>query len=252
MGDITDALIYTQIKNNLTTSNYSNYQNLLIINNTSNDTINNVLSETTLKKGCCAAKYSTEYPDKYETEVYMIDSEAPYRIQKVAFNTNLCDKVPDYVNGSEKCSKFKSLYCENSNYLYKNDNNTSPWNEYSKYCNNYTLKSNLSQDSLKNEVEIAKQNNPNFNPNPSGNTDPSRNTDSSGNTDPSGNKPPSSFSGIDQNTMMIGGVIFFSIIVIIIIVVVIMSRKKKSTNDTSLSNDNTSSFNNNQQYSDNQ
>lgn len=142
MSNIIDALVYTGIKNNLNKSNYKGYNALKTkINTTSDDDLNKILSNTTLKKACCNAKKKFGSDDIYQTTLPVIDPEGkmPYILKTIDVPKSVCDSNNVQI-GSDDCQKFQTLYCENSNYLY---NILTPhidiFNDYSPYCSEYKL-----------------------------------------------------------------------------------------------------------------
>jgi hypothetical protein len=154
MNNITDALVYTTIKNNLTPQNFTKYNELLKkLDKTDNNELNIILSNTTIKKGCCDAVESLSDKNKYETIVHYIDGKNPYGKKTVTFDKSICEKEGYYKN-TKKCSDFKTLYCENSKLLYDNDDiNIEGWNTYSKYCINYVF---IEPEIIKKEDAIDK------------------------------------------------------------------------------------------------
>ena len=67
-NNIIDALVYSEIKNNLTPSNFSLYDNLKNSIRT-NDSFDSILSKTTIKKGCCSGLQSQTDPNSYSIGV---------------------------------------------------------------------------------------------------------------------------------------------------------------------------------------
>ena len=50
----------------------------------------------------------------------------------------MCEEYKIY-NTQKSCEDFKTLYCENSNFLFNKDNKTEPWMSFSDYCTGYTI-----------------------------------------------------------------------------------------------------------------
>jgi len=150
MNNITDALVYTQIKNNLTPLNFKQYNELLLSIGAINDKeLNEILSLTTIKKGCCEAKSPFNDDTKYQTTIYKINNKVPYTKKTVRFDKSICNDI-NYLKNNKKCSDFNKLYCENSKYLYDRDTKKiEPWKLYSNYCKDYKFINELSDDSQK-------------------------------------------------------------------------------------------------------
>lgn len=142
MSNIIDALVYAGIKNNLNNSNYKGYSALKTkINTTSDDDLNKILSNTTIKKACCNAKKKFGSDDIFQTSLPIIDPEGkmPYILKTIDVPKSLCDSNNIQID-SDDCQKFQTLYCENSNYLY---NILTPridiFSDYSPFCSEYKL-----------------------------------------------------------------------------------------------------------------
>lgn len=138
MNNITDALVYSQINNNLTPQNFTAYNELLSILGKSNkNELDEILSNTVIKKGCCEAVSPLNDSSKYETTIYSFDEKNPYKKKKVTFDKSICD-IEKYYKGQKNCNDFRKLYCENSKFLYDNDDvNIEDWGNYSTYCRTY-------------------------------------------------------------------------------------------------------------------
>lgn len=151
MNNITDALVYAEIKNNLFKNNYDKFDQLTSkIGLSSYSDLDKLLKSTIIKKGCCNAKESDDNPDTYDAEVYILDDINPYEKKIIKIDKKLCDKNNIYI-GNPTCSKFKTLYCENSKYLYNLDTFRESWKEYSDFCSNYTF---IEKPKVKSEYEI--------------------------------------------------------------------------------------------------
>ena len=152
MSNNMDILIYTELQNNLNNTNFKPYtalMNKLNVNN--NNDLNNILESTTLKKGCCEGKVNQYNPRLLDTTMHSFDASGNQRIKTLTFPSLLCDK--DYINIPEKCDKFKSLYCENSNFLYNQDPiKPQSWNNFSTFCSNYKF---IDQDDRDKRATLA-------------------------------------------------------------------------------------------------
>ena len=77
-NNVLDALIFTEIKNNLNKNNYPYFdtllQNLNIINGSGAE-LDNILTDTTIKKACCSVKNEV---DIFGDEVTEYDVDVPY------------------------------------------------------------------------------------------------------------------------------------------------------------------------------
>jgi len=142
MSNIIDALVYAGIKNNLNNSNYKGYSALKTkINTTSDDDLNKILSNTTIKKACCNAKKKFGSDDIFQTSLPIIDPEGkmPYILKTIDVPKSICDSNNIEI-GTADCQQFKTLYCENSNYLYKIlTPRIDIFSDYSPYCSEYKL-----------------------------------------------------------------------------------------------------------------
>lgn len=142
MSNNIDALVYAGIKNNLNNSNYKGFSALKTkINTTSNDDLNKILSNTTIKKACCNAKPKFGSDDIFQTSLPIIDPEGkmPYILKTIDVPKSVCDSNNIQI-GSDDCQKFQTLYCENSNYLYKIlTQHIDVFSDYSPYCSEYKL-----------------------------------------------------------------------------------------------------------------
>ena len=141
MSDLIDALVYTSIKNNLNSSNYKAY-NLLKnkINISSNDDINNLLSNTTIKKACCAAQKKRGSDDVYQTKIPILDpsGNSAYVLKTIDVPKSICD-TNSVISNSDDCNSFKMIYCENNNYLFQNSPKLDTYADYSPFCADYKL-----------------------------------------------------------------------------------------------------------------
>ncbi len=140
-NNIIDALIYTGIKNNLTKSNYPQYEIMLgkIGSADDQENLNRILENTTIKKACCAAKLPLGVNDKYETYIHVFDpSGQPYIKKRILVNKSMCEDYKIY-NSQKSCEDFRTLYCENSNYLFNKDQKKEAWMTFSDYCTGYTM-----------------------------------------------------------------------------------------------------------------
>ena len=276
-NNIIDALIYTGIKNNLTKTNYTPYDLLLtkIGSTDDQDRLNNILDYTTIKKACCAAKSPFGKSDKYETEIHVFDDtgKKPYIKKKILINKTLCEDYKIY-NTQKSCEDFKTLYCENSNFLFNKDNKTEPWMSFSDYCSGYSLiqppktSAQLATDkkqqdqitALKDQytnTSLGKTATPPTTTPPT--TTPPTTTPTTTKTDPSGapvktpptvidkynamnaNQPPPPPPAPapppkNNNMLIIGGVVVCCCCIIIIVAIILMTRKKgKSSKNATVS-----------------
>ncbi len=137
-----NALVYAEIENNLTSTNYPNYNYLLKgTGAASGNALNDILSKTTIKKACCAVSSSDD--GQYQVEVPIFDEKGNTKNYIVQIDKKMCDDLNIYPG--LVCEKFRTLYCENSNYLYRADNSSNDqWDSYSPFCSSYELIANKS------------------------------------------------------------------------------------------------------------
>jgi hypothetical protein len=253
-NNIIDALIYTGIKNNLTKSIYPQYDLLLTkIGSADNEeNLNRILENTTIKKACCAAKTPFAKNDKYETEIHVFDpSGKPYIKKKILINRNMCEDYKIY-NSQKSCEDFRTLYCENSNYLFNKDKKEEAWGSFSDYCTGYTLiqpqrtaTQIATEQKQQDQINVLKDQYASkaLGTSPSSPSSPSTSkTDASGNPvrtpptlidkynamTPPPSPPPRAAAAPQQNNnmLLIGGVVVCCCCIIIIIAIVFITKKK--------------------------
>lgn len=136
-----NPLIYATIKNNIPSKNLKDYNlTRALSNNASNDAntyLNNVLSNTSIKRACClntdASKQTLTIPVRIpmphnvntEDDINQTDELAyGYYDTQVSFPTSICDSLNDgngnnvqYKSGSGYCKAFSDVYCNNMKYL---------------------------------------------------------------------------------------------------------------------------------------
>lgn len=154
--NILDSLVYTEIKNNLKKSNYDNYDKLINILDICGNKLDDLLSFTTIKKACCQFnKSNNEDEDEYNTQVVMFNEKGETVIKSVYVNKKICEEKKIYSN-NPMCDDFKTLYCENSNFLYNSDKgNKKAWNDYSPYCKSYKLLQYRKDATTSNDSDIG-------------------------------------------------------------------------------------------------
>ncbi len=267
-NNIIDALIYTGIKNNLTKSNYPQYEIMLgkIGSADDQENLNRILENTTIKKACCAAKLPFGVNDKYETYIHVFDpSGQPYIKKRILIDKKMCEDYKIY-NSQKSCEDFRTLYCENSNYLFNKDQKKEAWGTFSDYCTGYTIlqppktaaqvaTEQRQQDqlnALKDQYASKSLGTPSSSSTtPSSTSTPK--TDASGNPvrtpptlidkynamtpPPSPPPPPPAPPAQNNNMLLIGGVVVCCCCIIIIIAIVFMTKKKGKNSKKNISSD---------------
>jgi hypothetical protein len=259
-NNIIDALIYTGIKNNLTKINYPQYEIMLgkIASADDQENLNRILENTTIKKACCNAKLPFGVNDKYETYIHVFDpSGQPYIKKRILIDKKMCEDYKIY-NSQKSCEDFRTLYCENSNYLFNKDQKKEAWGTFSDYCTGYTIlqppktaaqiaTEQRQQDqlnALKDQYASKALGTPSSSSTTPSSTSPSSTTsktDASGNpvrtpptlidkynamTPPPSPPPAAAPPAQNNNMLLIGGVVVCCCCIVIIIVIVFMMKKK--------------------------
>lgn len=250
-----NALIYSGIKNYINSENFSAYQYLLeSISNTgkvSQEGLDDILSNTVIKKACCKQNENEEDNNYYETDVLLPsnkDTQGRTVPQTILVNKSYCE--PNYSQGAIGCLQFEPLYCENSKLLYdKSFTDTSmdnPWNIQIPWCTNHKslIEEKVEKEAqrIQDEREAAtkKQNQAvidnimkNVNRNTPDTASLLRNSRSSNAKSKSTSGSTSgSTSESSSNTIyfVIGGVICL-ILIIIVIIIIVMNKKKNEESD---------------------
>lgn len=144
-----NALIYSGIHNYINSETYPAYNYLLdtlTLNGSSklkNDDLNEILSNTIIKKACCTQKANANDDNYYETDVVLpatSDTQGRTLTQTILVNKSYCD--PLYTGStSAGCSQFENLYCENSKLLYDTSipegSLDAPWTTQVPWCQNH-------------------------------------------------------------------------------------------------------------------
>ena len=137
MTTYNDALIYSQIKNNvnfdvLDDSSWDGLLNNLNIDRGSNisSDLNNIISNTTIKRACCMRNSNNDdsfidvripLPKDYVvTPDNKLWSDFGYIDKRVSVPQTKCDN--NYVKGSTECDQFYKLYCENAKAFFIEEN----------------------------------------------------------------------------------------------------------------------------------
>ena len=152
MSDLLDPLVYSGIKNNLTSQqlNDTGLTNSL----TQGSNVNDILNNTTIKRACCIYKNRPNNNESTYTIPVRIPTYTKYTNNDPLININLwnkfnyidksvkipksmCDNFPGYNYIDTKCQDFMALYCNNVKAFYKKQVeslNLSPSDdEFSKY-----------------------------------------------------------------------------------------------------------------------
>ena len=137
MGDVKDALVYSQLTNNLNSSVMGDTQWDTLLNDLNVDRtqissqLNDILSNTTVKRACCM-KNPTSSDDPFINVRIPIPmgytvsddnktwKEFGYIDKRVVVPKAMCDT--QYTKGSEKCDQFYKLYCENAKAFFMEEN----------------------------------------------------------------------------------------------------------------------------------
>ncbi len=165
-----NALAFSSIKNNVPSS-HPRYTKILTNANITGTNevdkkkqIENILSETTIKRACCMAKNSEKsnmvtddvtnqnyytidvkipFPSGYESQASDFEKKFGYTTVKVYVPEEQCASLPsayspDNTNDFSKCNSFYNTYCENMKYLYNIEANNqfspSEFNNYISEC----------------------------------------------------------------------------------------------------------------------
>jgi hypothetical protein len=170
MSNTIDSLIYTSIKNNITINDpddrffflkKSTGTNSITDNTIANNKINELLTQTTIKRACCMAKRDSSKVDADNNITVNVKIPIPtgsasstdkvgtkfgfknvsVKVPKSActrpeifgeaYNTSDSSKL-----GNPQCDNFIGGYCSNMKYLYKLENGNNPFdpNEFSQYA----------------------------------------------------------------------------------------------------------------------
>jgi hypothetical protein len=147
-NNIIDALIYSNLKNNIPTTHFR-YDKLLKSSNIKDTSlniqqfkVNNFLTNSTIKRACCMAKNSNKANITPDGSGYLINVKIPippnyqptdfekkfkYKTIEVIVPKDLCRQKPIGVfdsnfnfedNNFSECQNFYGAYCENMKYLY--------------------------------------------------------------------------------------------------------------------------------------
>ena len=159
-SNILDALVYSSIKNNLNPTNYPSYDLMRSkTSSASSEDLNNIISNSTIKKACCSAE-SKFQDDNYETHIPILDPEGkmPYIDKKITVPVSICKNM-NILPKSDLCNNFKVLYCENSKYLFNQDKKKIDiFSQYSPFCSNYTpIKPPLTKEQILKQEQDARQ-----------------------------------------------------------------------------------------------
>ena len=147
-ADVQDALIYSSIQNILTSTNFTNFSN--ITDESKPDTLNTLISNSTIKRACCLANETTSGSGLFKIDVKLpyveeivkqkaamvpakISQKQAELYKKLGFMTktitvpkSICDKyqvnAPSKTDSSKRyCDKFYRTYCENTKQMYITD-----------------------------------------------------------------------------------------------------------------------------------
>jgi hypothetical protein len=163
-----NPLTYSSVNNMLSPIQTSKLKKTLT-GVTTNEQLNQILNDTTIKRGCCMRKNNNDKiyvkvkipkPKGHVIEVHdSAENKFNYIEKLVEISPHMCDeKYSYYKNGTSQCDDFFQSYCTNilSDYeeLVNGQFNPTEWAEYSPECSCYGKSSEESAPGIFNNINI--------------------------------------------------------------------------------------------------